>query len=206
VDSFADGALALLADPRLGEELGRNGRRFVEANHSWDRSAERVEAVVRGVGGRQRPSAAPWLNRDRRAPMSGKRLSICYLVPGHNLLPSAGPTRNVLSVARELGQVGGRDRGVRSRARADHAHQISPSPKSIRGGRTTGRTPPPRRPSMTRRPRASATASSRLRQGRAEVHGRAAAGVRRRPGENAGSSPAAVTTWCARRGIPSSRC
>src|SRR5687768_13962664 len=37
--------------------------------------------------------------------MSGaKRLSICYMVPGHNLLPSAGPTRNVLSVARELGK------------------------------------------------------------------------------------------------------
>ena len=32
----------------------------------------------------------------------GKRLAVCYLVPGHTLLPSAGPTRNVLSVAREL--------------------------------------------------------------------------------------------------------
>jgi hypothetical protein len=33
-----------------------------------------------------------------------KRLSICYAVPGHNLLASAGPTRNVLSLAEELSQ------------------------------------------------------------------------------------------------------
>jgi len=32
------------------------------------------------------------------------RLSICYLVPGHNLLTSAGPTRNVLNLAGALGQ------------------------------------------------------------------------------------------------------
>ncbi len=31
-----------------------------------------------------------------------RRLSICYLVPGHVLLPSAGPTRNVLSLAGAL--------------------------------------------------------------------------------------------------------
>jgi glycosyltransferase involved in cell wall biosynthesis len=33
---------------------------------------------------------------------SCKRLSICYAVPGHDLLPSAGPTLNVLSVAEAL--------------------------------------------------------------------------------------------------------
>lgn len=33
-----------------------------------------------------------------------KRLSICYAVPGHNLLPSAGPTRNVLSLAEAMSQ------------------------------------------------------------------------------------------------------
>ena len=33
-----------------------------------------------------------------------KRLSICYVVPGHHLLPSAGPTRNVLSLAEALSQ------------------------------------------------------------------------------------------------------
>ena len=36
--------------------------------------------------------------------MSDKRLSICYAAPGLNLLPTAGPTRNVLSVAEALGQ------------------------------------------------------------------------------------------------------
>lgn len=33
-----------------------------------------------------------------------KRLSICYAAPGQNLLPSAGPTRNVLNVANALSQ------------------------------------------------------------------------------------------------------
>jgi glycosyltransferase involved in cell wall biosynthesis len=33
-----------------------------------------------------------------------KRLSICYAVPGHNLLTSAGPTRNVLYLAEALSQ------------------------------------------------------------------------------------------------------
>lgn len=33
---------------------------------------------------------------------SRKRLSICYMVPGHHLLASAGPTRNVLAVAGAL--------------------------------------------------------------------------------------------------------
>jgi len=33
-----------------------------------------------------------------------QRLSICYVVPGHHLLPSAGPTRNVLSTAEALSQ------------------------------------------------------------------------------------------------------
>ncbi|MFO1068931.1 MAG: glycosyltransferase [Geminicoccaceae bacterium] len=36
--------------------------------------------------------------------MSGRRLRILYLVPGHNLLETAGPTRNVLSLARALGE------------------------------------------------------------------------------------------------------
>lgn len=33
-----------------------------------------------------------------------ERLSICYAVPGHDLLPSAGPTRNVLYLAEALSQ------------------------------------------------------------------------------------------------------
>lgn len=32
-----------------------------------------------------------------------ERLSVCYLVPGHNLLSTMGPTRNVLSLSRALG-------------------------------------------------------------------------------------------------------
>jgi len=35
---------------------------------------------------------------------SRQRLSICYAAPGQNLLPSAGPTRNVLNVANALSQ------------------------------------------------------------------------------------------------------
>lgn len=34
--------------------------------------------------------------------MKSKRLSICYAVPGHNLLTESGPTRNVLSVSEAL--------------------------------------------------------------------------------------------------------
>jgi glycosyltransferase involved in cell wall biosynthesis len=34
----------------------------------------------------------------------GRKLSVCYLVPGHNLLSTVGPTRNVLSLARALSQ------------------------------------------------------------------------------------------------------
>jgi len=34
--------------------------------------------------------------------MSAKRLSVCYLVPGHDLVATVGPTRNVLSLARSL--------------------------------------------------------------------------------------------------------
>jgi len=34
--------------------------------------------------------------------MADHRLSICYVVPGHHCVPSAGPTRNVLSLAEAL--------------------------------------------------------------------------------------------------------
>jgi glycosyltransferase involved in cell wall biosynthesis len=33
-----------------------------------------------------------------------RRLAVCYIVPGHNLVSSAGPTRNVLSLAESLGR------------------------------------------------------------------------------------------------------
>lgn len=35
---------------------------------------------------------------------SARRLSVCYVVPGHDLLSSIGPTRNVLDLARALGK------------------------------------------------------------------------------------------------------
>ena len=34
--------------------------------------------------------------------MTSRRLSICYVVPGHDLLATVGPSRNVLSLARSL--------------------------------------------------------------------------------------------------------
>lgn len=39
-----------------------------------------------------------------RLPARDRRLSVCYVVPAHNLLPSAGPTRNVLSLAHALSE------------------------------------------------------------------------------------------------------
>jgi glycosyltransferase involved in cell wall biosynthesis len=45
VDGLARGALALLEDTELARRLGRNARRFVEAEHSWARSAELCEEI-----------------------------------------------------------------------------------------------------------------------------------------------------------------
>ena len=45
IDAFAAGALDLLDNPTLGDAIGRNGRRFVELNHTWDRSAAGAEAI-----------------------------------------------------------------------------------------------------------------------------------------------------------------
>jgi glycosyltransferase involved in cell wall biosynthesis len=45
VDALARGALALLDDGDLARRLGRNARRFVEAEHSWARSAELCEEI-----------------------------------------------------------------------------------------------------------------------------------------------------------------
>lgn len=36
--------------------------------------------------------------------MDDRRLSVCYVAPAQNLLPSAGPTRNVLSLAHALAE------------------------------------------------------------------------------------------------------
>jgi glycosyltransferase involved in cell wall biosynthesis len=49
VDAFAEGVLTVLADDSLAERLGRNARSFVEAHHSWQRTAEQTEEVYRGL-------------------------------------------------------------------------------------------------------------------------------------------------------------
>jgi glycosyltransferase involved in cell wall biosynthesis len=45
IDGFADGALTLLDDREMAGRLGRNARRFVEAEHSWAKSAELCEQI-----------------------------------------------------------------------------------------------------------------------------------------------------------------
>ncbi len=44
-DEFAAAILALLDSPDLRKELGHAGRRFVEANHSWDSAAAHLERI-----------------------------------------------------------------------------------------------------------------------------------------------------------------
>src|SRR5262249_4666791 len=38
------------------------------------------------------------------APMTGRRLSVCYVVPGHDLLSTVGPSRNVGNRTRALSE------------------------------------------------------------------------------------------------------
>ena len=45
IDGFARGALTLLDDHEMARRLGRNARRFVEAEHSWATSAELCEEI-----------------------------------------------------------------------------------------------------------------------------------------------------------------
>jgi len=45
IDGFANGALTLLDDREMAGRLGRNARRFVEAEHSWAKSAELCEEI-----------------------------------------------------------------------------------------------------------------------------------------------------------------
>jgi glycosyltransferase involved in cell wall biosynthesis len=44
-DEFAGAVLALLRSPLLRKTIGRAGRAFVEANHSWDSAAARLAAI-----------------------------------------------------------------------------------------------------------------------------------------------------------------
>ena len=45
IDGFARGALTLLDDHEMARRLGRNARQFVEAEHSWAKSAELCEEI-----------------------------------------------------------------------------------------------------------------------------------------------------------------
>jgi glycosyltransferase involved in cell wall biosynthesis len=44
-DAFADAVLALLGSARRRREVGDAGRRYVEAHHSWDEAASRLERI-----------------------------------------------------------------------------------------------------------------------------------------------------------------
>ena len=45
---FAAAILGLLGSPELRGEVGRAGRRFVEANHSWDSAVAHLERIYAG--------------------------------------------------------------------------------------------------------------------------------------------------------------
>lgn len=47
IDGFAEGALTLIRNGELADALGSGARRFVEAQHNWDRSAEVIEKIFR---------------------------------------------------------------------------------------------------------------------------------------------------------------
>ena len=53
VDGFADGALTLIGAPLVADAMGLAARRFVEAQHSWGRSAEQLESLFRRVVARR---------------------------------------------------------------------------------------------------------------------------------------------------------
>ena len=56
VEGFAEGALTLMGNAGLADALGSGARRFVEAHHSWDRSAEVLEDIFRRLIARRAES------------------------------------------------------------------------------------------------------------------------------------------------------
>jgi sugar transferase (PEP-CTERM/EpsH1 system associated) len=46
---FAEAILSLLEQPRLAEQVGRNGRAYVEERHSWSRSAQMLSEIYQQV-------------------------------------------------------------------------------------------------------------------------------------------------------------
>lgn len=53
VQGFAEGALTLIENAGLADTIGSGARRFVEAQHNWDRSAEMLEGIFRRLIGRR---------------------------------------------------------------------------------------------------------------------------------------------------------
>ncbi len=49
VDGFAKGVLQLLANPALAQKLGQNAARLVQSEHTWERVAEKTEAVYERI-------------------------------------------------------------------------------------------------------------------------------------------------------------
>lgn len=47
VEGFAEGALTLMGNVELADALGAGARRFVESQHSWDRSAQLLDDIFR---------------------------------------------------------------------------------------------------------------------------------------------------------------
>ncbi len=58
IDGFAEGALTLIRDRDLADSLGSGARKFVEAHHSWSRSAETLEQIFHRVISRRQESQA----------------------------------------------------------------------------------------------------------------------------------------------------
>jgi glycosyltransferase involved in cell wall biosynthesis len=56
IEGFAEGALTLMGNAGLADALGSGARRFVEAQHSWERSAEMLEEIFRRLIARRRGS------------------------------------------------------------------------------------------------------------------------------------------------------
>ena len=51
LDSLADAAIGILKDSNLAASLGERGKDFVERNYTWDKSAEKLDAIYKEVYG-----------------------------------------------------------------------------------------------------------------------------------------------------------
>ena len=70
---FAAHVCRLFDDPRLRDEIGRNGRRYVERNHRWDAAARRLEGLYAAAIDLHRPVASlPDLHSAQHAGKGGQ--------------------------------------------------------------------------------------------------------------------------------------